>query len=70
MKRNKLQEERQKKLSELSKDLMEIKERLLRAKLEILTGKLKNTRSLKNLRREKAQIETLIAEKNDQGEKA
>ena len=70
MKRNKLREARGKNLSELSEDLTEVKEKLLKTKLEILTGKLKNTRSLKNLRREKAQIETLLKEKTDQGEKA
>ena len=63
MKKNRLKEMRTKDLNELEKEAGLLKEQLAKMRLESLTGKVKNLKSVKNLKRDLAQILTLIKEK-------
>ncbi|MGB9608906.1 MAG: 50S ribosomal protein L29 [Minisyncoccia bacterium] len=49
---------------ELNKLLLEKKEKLIKLKFEALSGKSKNIKDIKNLKKDIAQILTLINEKN------
>lgn len=60
MKKSKLKEARTKDILELKKDLNQVQEQLAKTRLELLSGKIKNVRAVKNLRRDIAQLNTLI----------
>lgn len=63
MKKNNLQEARSKNPEELKKDLAQAKKQLAKTRLEIISGKAKNARGAKILRKDIAQLETLLREK-------
>lgn len=63
MKKNELSQMRDKELKELRKELKEKKQELAKVRLEVSTGKIKNTRAGKNLRKDIAQILTIIRDK-------
>lgn len=63
MKKNKLVETREKDLGELKKELLGAKKQLARLRLEKASGKLKNTRAGRNLKKDIAQLLTIIKEK-------
>lgn len=65
MKKNKLAEIRTKSLPELQKEQDLLTKKLIKTGLEIVSGKTKNLRSGKNLRKDMAQIQTIMEEKND-----
>lgn len=64
MKKSRLAEARNKEITELKKQLTEIQQQLTKLRLEIASGKTKNTRATKNLRKDIAQLETIIREKS------
>lgn len=63
MKKNELSQAKSETLQELRKKLKEKKQELAKVRLEISTGKIKNKRASKNLRKDIAQLLTLIREK-------
>ncbi len=65
MKRNQLKEVRSKNTEELKKDLDEAKRNLAKTKLELLSGKNKNMRAGSLLRKNIAQISTILNEKTE-----
>ncbi len=65
MKKNNLKEARSKKPEELKSDLAQAKKQLAKTKLEIVSGKTKNARAGKVLRKDIAQLETLLREKQE-----
>lgn len=69
MKKQELEKLRQESIKALRKALQEKQEAKFKAKLELKTGQLKNVEKVKNLRKEIAQIATLIREKELKGEK-
>lgn len=64
MKKKQLNELREKKNTDLEKQLKEMEEQLLKTKSEVLSGKVKNKRITKDLRKNIAQIKTILKEKN------
>ncbi len=65
MKRNQLKEARSRKIEELKKDLDEAKRNLAKTKLELLSGKNKNMRAVSLLRKDIAQLLTILNEKTE-----
>lgn len=63
MKKNKLKEKRDLKPEELKKEADSLSAQLVKIRLEIASGRLKNKRAAKNLRRDRAQILSIIKEK-------
>jgi ribosomal protein L29 len=63
MKKSKIIEARSKEITELKKQLMETQQQLVKLRLEIASGKIKNTKASKSLRKDIAQLLTLIKEK-------
>lgn len=63
MKKSKLAEERSKELVELKKELSQMQQQLARLRLEVVSGKIKNRRAGKSLKKDIAQLLTLIKEK-------
>lgn len=63
MKKNELSQKRNKELEELRKELKEKRQELVKVRLEVSTGKIKNKRASKNLKKDIAQLLTLIKEK-------
>ncbi len=63
MKKNKLAEMRNKNVADLEKELSEIRFEITKSHLEAKLGKVKNIRALFHKRRDIAQLETIIMEK-------
>ena len=63
MKKKQLKEMAQKTAEELEKEVGKVKIELNKLRLEVLSGKNKNKRLGKNLRKDLAQIKTIINEK-------
>ncbi|MBI4999699.1 50S ribosomal protein L29 [Candidatus Gottesmanbacteria bacterium] len=63
MKKDELSQTRNKTLQELRKELKEKKQELTKIRLEVSTGKIKNMKAGKSLRRDIAQLSTIIRDK-------
>jgi len=63
MKKNKLKEIRLKTEEELKKEAEQIVQEITRLRLEIAASKIKNVKAVKNLKKDLAQIKTIIKEK-------
>ncbi len=63
MKQDKINELRNQDTQSLEKRLLEISKELVSAKMDYMMGKLKNVHTMKNLRKERAIIRTIMTEK-------
>ncbi|MFH0864035.1 MAG: 50S ribosomal protein L29 [Candidatus Gottesmanbacteria bacterium] len=70
MKKNKLTEAKSKNEIELKKDVITAKQQLNKTRLEIQSGKTRNIRLTRILRKDIAQLETILRQKEIQGRKS
>lgn len=69
MKKRELVELRIQSMENLSKKVIEMRKKMLETRVKIVVGKEKNLRLAKNMRKDIAQVETLISEKRKEEKK-
>lgn len=69
MKKREISELKNLKINEMEKRLTEMRKKMLEVQVKIVVGKEKNVRLAKNLRKDIAQVKTLVCEKRREEKK-